>query len=315
MSCLSLVVRHFQVLAFVALSASVSQAQDAFKTFKQLDSTAKMPKLNAFSPSLGANAANSPAKTVAFEAKLTSEGGPMQQGLSWRVFSPIPGPDGKLPLVATAEGGSADFQLMPGEYFVNVAFGRAGATKKLTVPGSGDLEKQVLVLDAGGMILNAVTGADIRIPPKDLKFDIYAAEARDDGERGLLMADVDANTIVRLNAGTYHIVSEYGDINAVVRADIKVEAGKLTEATIQHRAAQINLKLVSEAGGEAIADTAWSVLTSSGDIVAESVSAYPSMVLAEGEYTAIARNKDKIYQKDFQVEAGRSSAVELLLTK
>ncbi len=204
---------------------------------------------------------------------------------------------------------------MPGEYFVNVAFGRAGATKKLTVPGSGDLEKQVLVLDAGGMILNAVTGADIRIPPKDLKFDIYAAEARDDGERGLLMADVDANTIVRLNAGTYHIVSEYGDINAVVRADIKVEAGKLTEATIQHRAAQINLKLVSEAGGEAIADTAWSVLTSSGDIVAESVSAYPSMVLAEGEYTAIARNKDKIYQKDFQVEAGRSSAVELLLTK
>ncbi len=109
MSCLSLVVRHFQVLAFVALSASVSQAQDAFKTFKQLDSTAKMPKLNAFSPSLGANAANSPAKTVAFEAKLTSEGGPMQQGLSWRVFSPIPGPDGKLPLVATAEGGSADF--------------------------------------------------------------------------------------------------------------------------------------------------------------------------------------------------------------
>lgn len=239
----------------------------------------------------------------------------MEQGLSWRVFSPIPGPDGKLPLLATAEGGSADFQLMPGEYFVNVAFGRAGATKKLTVPGEGDLEKQVLVLDAGGMILNAVSGPDLRIPPKDLKFNVYAAEPREDGERGLVMADVKADTIVRLNAGTYHVVSEYGDVNAVVRADIKIEAGKLTEATIQHRAAQINLKLVSEAGGEAIADTAWSVLTSSGDIVAESVSAFPSLVLAEGNYTAIARNKDKIYQKDFEVSAGRRSDVELMLTK
>ncbi len=37
--------------------------------------------------------------------------------------------------------------------------------------------------------------------------------------------------------------------------------GKLTEATIQHRAAQITFKLVSDAGGEAIADTAWSILT------------------------------------------------------
>ena len=88
-------------------------------------------------------------------------------------------------------------------------------------------------------------------------------------------------------------------VNAIIRADIKVEAGKLTEATMQHRAAQINFKLVSEAGGEAIADTAWSVLTSSGDIVSESVSAFPTMVLAEGEYTAIARNKDKIYQREF----------------
>ena len=120
---------------------------------------------------------------------------------------------------------------------------------------------------------------------------------------------------MRLNAGTYHIVSEYGAVNAVVRADIKVEAGKLTEAMIQHRASQINLKLVSEPGGEAIADTAWSVLTGSGDIVAESVSAFPVMVLAEGSYTAVARNKEKIYQRDFVVEAGRNEDVEILLTQ
>ncbi|HLP67046.1 MAG TPA: hypothetical protein VK181_05955 [Rhizobium sp.] len=288
-------------------------ADDAFKSFKQLDSTTKMPKLKAFSPDFGETLKPPVAKNIVFEARLTGDGEPVQQGLSWRVFSPIPADDGKLPLVASSEGGSADFQLSPGEYFVNVSFGRAGATKKLTVPESGDIETQVLVLDAGGMLLNAVSGADTRIPTAELKFSVYSSETQEDGERGLVMAEVKPNTIVRLNAGTYHVVSEYGSVNAVVRADLKVEAGKLTEATIQHRASQISFKLVSEAGGEAIADTAWSILTGSGDVVAESVSAFPVMVLAEGGYTAIARNKDKIYQKDFTVEAGHNIDVELIL--
>ena len=55
----------------------------------------------------------------------------------------------QLPLLASSEGGSAAFQLMPGDYFVNCAFGRAGVTKKLNVPTDGDVSKQTLVLDAG----------------------------------------------------------------------------------------------------------------------------------------------------------------------
>lgn len=311
----TLAARFVLVVASLFLVLNPARGEDAFKAFKQLDGSVKMPKLNAFSPNLGTAIQPSASRNVALEARLTSDGEAMQQGLSWRVFSPIPGADGKLPLLASAEGGSADFQLSPGDYFVNVSFGRAGATKKLTIPAEGDVEKQVLVLDAGGILLNAVSGPDTRIPAKDLKFDVYSSEVQADGERGLVLADVPPDTIIRLNAGTYHIVSEYGSVNAVVRADIKVEAGKLTEAMIQHRASQINLKLVSEPGGEAIADTAWSVLTGSGDIVAESVSAFPVMVLAEGSYTAVARNKEKIYQKDFTVDAGRNEDVEILLTQ
>mgnify|MGYP007051830139 FL=1 len=295
--------------------AGTSYGQEAFETFKQLNGSTKMPKLKAFTaPDANALAPAIQSRNVKLEAKLTNDADPMH-GLSWRVFSPIPGPDGKLPLLASAEGGSADFQLAPGDYFVNVSFGRAGATKKLSIPNQGNVEDQVMVLDAGGLLLSAISGPDTQIPDKDLSFDIYSTEVKADGERGLVLADVKPNTIIRLNAGTYHVVSEYGTINAAVRADIKVEAGKLTEATIQHRASQIGFKLVSDEGGEAIADTAWSVLTSGGDVVAESVSAFPLMVLSEGDYTAIARNKDKIYQQDFKVVAGRNSDVELQLTK
>jgi hypothetical protein len=302
---------------FIALAGALPiHAQEAFETFKQLNGSTKMPKLKAFSaPGLSNITTPTQGRNVKLDAKLTDEGQPMQHGLSWRVFSPIPDVDGKLPLLASAEGGSAAFQLAPGDYFVNVSFGRAGATKKLNIPVEGDVADQVLVLDAGGMSLNAISGTDTHIPDKQLSFDIYSTDIREDGERGLVLADVKPNTIVRLNAGTYHVVSEYGSINAVVRADITVDAGELTEATMQHRASQVGLKLVSEEGGEAIADTAWSILTSGGDIVAESVSAFPVMVLAEGQYTAVARNKDKIFQKDFEVKAGTNMDVELMLNQ
>nr|WP_226951221.1 hypothetical protein [Rhizobium terrae] len=298
-------------MVFGPVSGTFSQ-EDAFKSFHQLNSTAKMPKLNAFSAMPG-GAPGMVAKDVIFDARLTKDGEVMQEGLVWRVFSPLAGEDGKLPLVASSEGGSAAFQLAPGDYFVNCAFGRAGVTKKLTIPEKGSVAKQTLVLDAGGFVLNAVAGSDQRIPPNQLSFSVYSAEARDNGDRALVMADVKPNTVVRLNAGTYHIVSEYGDVNAVVRADIQVEAGKLTQAVLQHRAAQITLKLVSQPGGEAIADTAWSVLTAAGDVVNESVSAFSTMVLAEGEYLAVARNKNKIYQRQFSVKSGRNTEVEVLM--
>ena len=98
-----------------------------------------------------------------------------------------------------------------------------------------------------------------------------------------------------------------------MRSDIRVETGKLTEAVIQHRAAELTLKLVSEEGGEAIADTAWSILTSGGDVVSETVGAFPRIVLAEGQYTAIARNKNQTYSRDFDVVAGHNADVEVLL--
>lgn len=313
MSAIKIAARLVIACAAMGVLSQSALSQDAFKDFKQLGGTPKMPKLNAFAAPTAPNAPESTARDIAMEAKLTSEGEAVKEGLSWRVFSPIPGADGKLPMLASSEGGSAQFHLVPGEYFVNVAFGRAGVTKKLNVPTSGNVQKQVLILDAGGFVLNAVAGSDKQISGNQLKFSVYSSDARPDGERGLVMADIKPNTIVRLNAGTYHVVSEYGNVNAVVRADIQVEAGKLTEATLQHQAAQITLKLVSEAGGEAIADTAWSVLNGGGDVVNESVSAFSTMVLAEGEYTAIARNKDKVYQRNFKVTSGRDSDVEVLM--
>lgn len=247
---------------------------------------------------------------IKLTAQLTSESGEINRGLIWRVFGPKPGPDGKLPLIASAQGGSSTFQLSPGSYLVHASFGRAGATKRITVGRDSKMEK--VVLDAGGLKLNAMLAGGQRIRPALLKFSIYEAKADGKGDHALIVPNVSPNTVVRLNSGTYQVVSTYGQVNAVVRSDIKVEAGKLTEATIEHHAAELTIKLVREPGGEAIADTSWSIVADSGDPVREVVGAYASMVLAEGEYTIIAKNRDRLYQKDFKVESGQSQEVEVL---
>ncbi len=127
-----------------------------------------------------------------------------------------------------------------------------------------------------------------------------------------LRPDVAPNTVVRLSSGTYHVVSTYGSVNAVIRSDIRVDPGKLTEATVEHKAAELTMKLVREEGGEAIADTSWSILSASGDPIREVVGAYASLVLAEGDYTFIAKNRDRIYQRDYSVVGGRNQEVEVL---
>ena len=90
------------------------------------------------------------------------------------------------------------------------------------------------------------------------------------------MPNVAAGDVALLPEGTYYIISNYGDANSVVRSDIRVQAGKLTDVIITHRAAVITLKLVSDKGGEALANTAWSVITPGGDVIKESIGALPA---------------------------------------
>lgn len=294
--------------AFVVLSLPAS-AQDFANPGVQLP----VPGIGQFAPATP----NRPlARTlpgeVTLSAQLTAESPEIGRGLIWRVFKPDPGDDGKLPLVASARGGTSILNLEPGSYLVHAAFGRAGATKRITI-GTG-ARRENFVLDAGGLKLDATLSGGVRIPPGKLVFSIYEGE-EGDGDRATIIENVKPNAVVRLNAGTYHVVSRYGSVNAVIRADIRVEAGKLTEAVVEHKAAQITMKLVRESGGEAIADTAWSVLTASGDPVRENVGAFASMVLAEGGYTVVAKNRERVYQRDFTVVAGKNQDVEVVTSR
>ena len=299
----------YRLVAYAMLAIGVFASPGA--STQEANPLPDLPQVRSFAPSDPKKPlASAKQGEITFAAQLVEGGADISRGLVWRIFGPAAGADGKLPLIASAQGGGGRFQLQPGSYLVHAAFGRAGATKRITV--GREPKKENLVLDAGGLKLDALLPNGARIPPEKLRFSIYEAEEDATGERSLIVPDVSPNSVIRLNAGTYHVVSTYGAVNAVIRSDIRVEAGKLTEAMVEHNAAEVTLKLVREAGGEAIADTAWSILTDSGDPVREAVGPFASMVLAAGEYTVIAKNRDRIYQRDIVVEAGRNEQIDVL---
>ena len=274
--------------------------------------------------------------TLALTAALTGETAPLTGGVRWRIYSAKTEEDGSHALVVESNLAEPTLTLPPGDYVVHAAFGLASAAKRLRLGAESHAER--LTIAAGGLKVGGVLG-DQPIDPSKLSFAIFVPVGRNPQGK-LVYAKAKAGEVVGLPEGSYHIVSTYLDTvggrflaapasagagkssspalpatipsNSIVNADIKVASGKLTDVTLRHRCAMLTLKLVNKAGGEALANTTFTVLTPGGDVIRELMGAFPSLVLAEGEYAVIARHDGKTYQATFQVETGLDRDVEVV---
>ena len=262
-------------------------------------------------------------------------GGALTGGVRWRVFRAEPDAAGAHPLIVESSLAQPTLTLAPGDYVVHVAFGLASATRRLTL--GPEVRSEQLPLSAGGLRIQG-TLADAPIDPSKLSLAIYVPENRNPVGK-LVYPKAKAGEIIGLPEGAYHIVSTYLDTvggrfvpavatnsgksaapappatlpsNSIVNADIKVASGKLIDVTLRHRCANLTLKLVNKPGAEALANTTFTVLTPGGDVIRELVGAFPSMVLAEGEYVVIARHDAKTYQATFEVQSAMDRDVEVV---
>ncbi|MGJ0509667.1 MAG: hypothetical protein ACR652_21590 [Methylocystis sp.] len=284
------------------------------------------PQGDASAPAAGAKAPAAPANTEGLATlRLSATLGPadtqvVRNGIVWRIFQEAVEPDGSHKLVAQLDEATPTVPLPDGAYIVHAAYGLAGATRRVVMEGRHLSER--VPLNAGGLKLIDMLG-DTQIPPQRLAISIYVPE-RGNSEAKLVLANAKAAEVICLPEGAYHIVSTLLDTtqgaqggnnatNSVVTADLKVPAGKLIEATLKHHAATITLKLVKAPGGEALANTSFSVLTPGGDVIRELIGAFPSLVLAEGEYVAIARHEGKTYQNTFRVQSTKDADVEVVM--
>jgi hypothetical protein len=275
--------------------------------------------------------------TLSLSAVLNGgAGAPLTGGLRWRVFGADADPDGSHPLIVESSVAQPTLTIPVGDYVVHVAFGLASAAKRVTL--GSEVRSERLTLSAGALRIEG-TLADASIDPSNLSLAIYVPQNRNPLGK-LVYSKAKAGDIIGLPEGSYQIVSTYLDTvgarsgataapanstksavfappaatptNSIVNADIKVVSGKLVDVTIRHRCATTTLKLVSKQGAEALANTTFTVLTPGGDVIRELVGAFPSLVLAEGEYVVIARHDSKTYQSTFQVQTGMDRDVEVV---
>src|ERR1700682_5573648 len=197
----------------------------------------------------------------------------ISNGLVWRVFSDRPDETGTFKLIREERGATPNIVLPPGNYVVHVAHGLVSAVRAVTLKSETDRES--FLLPAGGLRIEGRVGTS-KIPQNQISFAIYKGSQFEVGERASLVPNVAAGDVALLPEGTYYIISNYGDANSVVRSDIRVQAGKLT------------------------------------DVIKESIGAFPRVVLSEGEYRAIAKNEGKVFERSFNVVNGVDGEVEVV---
>ena len=273
--------------------------------------------------------------TLALSAVLKGGGAPLTGGLRWRIFGARADPDGSHPLIVESRLAQPTLTVPPGDYVIHVAFGLASAAKRVTL--GAEVRSEQLIISAGALRIEG-TLSDTPIDPSKLSVAIYVPQNRNPLGK-LVYAKGKAGDIIGLPEGSYHIVSTYLDTvgahsevsppgnsvksavlappaaipsNSIVNADIRVISGKRVDVTMRHRCATLTLKLVNKPGAEALANTTFTVLTPGGDVIRELVGAFPSLVLAEGEYVVIARHDSKVYQSTFQVQTGMDRDVEVV---
>lgn len=246
---------------------------------------------------------------LALTARFGKDLPPVNAGVVWRVYSDKPDASGAFQLVREDRTATPNIVLAPGGYVVHASLGLVSAVRPVTL--RNDTLREQFDLPAGGLRIEGRVGTT-RIPQGQITFSIYKGSQFEVGERAPLAQNVAAGDVLLVPEGTYYIISNYGDANSVVRSDIRVQAGKLTDVICTHRAAVITLKLVSDKGGEALANTAWSVITPAGDVIKEYNGAFPKVILSEGEYRVIAKNEGKVFERPFNVSNGVDGEVEVI---
>lgn len=241
--------------------------------------------------------------------KLAEGSGPVGSGITWRIYRDQPDMSGKLPLVEKSVGGDLELRLEPGRYLVHATYGRAAVSKTISL--MEPVNSETFVLNAGGLQLAAVLDESDQPVSEATEFELYMVESDD----RVLLGNIRAGAIARLPAGTYHVVSRYGGINAVRSADVTVDAGKLTRVSLRHAAGTVRLKLVRDSGGEALANTAWTIYSDDGRPIFERVGAHANITLAAGRYEVVAQHRNIEFRRSFTVRSGAEADVVVRATR
>ncbi len=240
--------------------------------------------------------------------QITSSTAPITRPIDWAAYKVEDAKADRWRKIANVATPVASISLPPGQYVVRATYGAARAAKVLVVKPGKRIDA-TFILNAGGLrVLPALAFMDT---PKGVvaKHWVFGAVPQENGKRRLFAQSDLIGEVIRLNAGTYSLVSRFGNANAVVETDVTIRPGMLTEVEINHKVGLVTLLL--NGAGQANDPVKWQLVDSKGTIVFRAEGSETAQVLVPGKYRATAEYRGKAYTSEFAVEIGEKKTVEI----
>ena len=121
------------------------------------------------------------------------------------------------------------------------------------------------------------------------------------------MCSSDLGEVLNVSEGAYRIESVFASGNAVAVTDVNVKAGYTSAVNIDHIAGLAKLNVT----GNAEREVRWQIKDDKGNELPAFVAIDAEVVLKPGHYFAEAQLGDQNLKTDFQIDAGKTSEINL----
>jgi Ca-activated chloride channel family protein len=249
-------------------------------------------------------------ESLRLRARITAATDPIARPIAWTVHRVDDSAEDKWPLVGERSAAEVAFDLAPGQYVVRAGYGAIKAAKVVVIQPRQQVDV-TFILNAGG--LRVVPALAFLDPPEGLnaKHWVFEAAADDRGNRRLFAEADRPGEVIRLNAGTYHLISRFGSANAVVEADVTVKPGMLTEVEINHKAGIVHLGFARHDTDGPPESVQWQVNDSNGAVIMRANGARISQILAPGDYIAEVDYGGRKFEARFEIDIGETKEVNI----
>jgi len=200
------------------------------------------------------------------------------------------------------------FRLNAGEYFVVARHGKAFAEQVVTVEAN-TLSEITFDLNVGYLKADAIMSEGSEPITENMFYWVYENKTDLEGNRKEIDRSGAASHIFRLPAGEYFLVSRHG--KSFVNEVITIDAGSLTETTMNQNSAKLKVTPVMADGGAVASDTFWWVYEKEQDLqgnrkeVDRSGAKTNIFILPAGDYVLAVRNAGAVQNTEVSLTPGQ----------
>ncbi len=222
--------------------------------------------------------------------------------------------DGKREQIAQSNKTSPTFWLPAGEYFIKANYGLASADMAVRIKANQRTEKTVII-NAGALRLSSKVEGLPETLKSQVFYVIYDAKPDLEGNYREIFTTSQAQRTVRIPPGEYLIEGRWGNTNARTPVSAMVTAGKLTSATVIHRAGRARFKLTSVPGGPPTGKPYWTFYDFSGAEIGRNVKPTPERIFSAGKYSVVVRYDDQEFKAEFTIKSGDEKQIDIVATQ